>query len=296
MPANREQRRCVACGGAESTTLFRQLVRCATCGMVYFPKRCSREELEQLYSQDYFHGTEYFDYLADRAAHRANFKTRMRVLRRWLPRGKKLFEVGCAYGLFLDVARESWRVRGCDIAEQPCGYARDKLGLHVDCADFGSLPLRPGDVDAFCLWDAIEHLEDPAHYLARMAEILPQDGILALTTGDIGSLLARIQGPRWRQIHPPTHLWYFSQATLQLALERFGFEQVWSRHVGTWRGLGQITYSLTSLGKSEPSRLHKLCMASGLDSRAVWLNTFDLLMVIARRRAGSVSSAFKEVA
>ena len=149
------------------------------------------EELAALYDESYFRGLEYLDYLADRRVHEANFRRRLRELLRWIPRDHRLFEIGCSYGLFLNLARAYWTVSGCDIAAEPCNYARDHLGLDVSCADFLDLPLNKGDLDAFCMWDTIEHLRAPDLYLERIAEILPRGGLLALTTGDIGSLLAR---------------------------------------------------------------------------------------------------------
>ncbi|HEX5444302.1 MAG TPA: methyltransferase domain-containing protein, partial [Pirellulales bacterium] len=181
--------------------------------------------------------------------------------------------------------RERWRVQGCDIAAEACRVAVEQFGLDVRRADFLDVPLKRGEVDGFCLWDTIEHLDAPDQYLAKMAEVLPPGGVVALTTGDIGSWLARKQGERWRQIHPPTHLWYFSEATLRRTLERFGFEVVWSAHIGMSRSLGQIVYSLTSLGKARPSLLHRLCVGSGLARLSLPLNTFDLMMVVARRSA-----------
>jgi SAM-dependent methyltransferase len=275
---------CVACGASAATPLYRELVTCTQCGMVYFPGPVTPDQVRQLYTEDYFRGAEYLDYLADRSVHQANFRARAAQLAPWLPRGKRLFEIGASYGLFLDVARQWYKVRGCDIAAEPCRYARNQLGLEVECADFLDVPIEHGAVDAFCLWDTIEHLEDPGCYLERMADLLEPGGLLTLTTGDMGSWLARRQGPRWRQIHPPTHLWYFSQETMARTLERFGFEMVWFRHVGMARSIGQMVYSLTSLGRGSPSLLYRLCVKSGLSSLAVPLNTFDLMMVVARRR------------
>jgi SAM-dependent methyltransferase len=280
-------RSCAACGGYDATPLYRDLVRCDTCGMVYYPRRLSRDEVCRLYAEGYFKGEEYFDYLADRAVHLANFRARQRQLARWLPHGKRVFEIGCSYGLFLHTARDRWRVAGCDVAVEPSRYAHEALGLDVHCAEFSELPLAPGEVDAFCLWDTIEHLNDPARELARMAEVLQPGGLLALTTGDIGSRLARRQGPRWRQIHPPTHVWYFSPETMRRTLERFGFEVVEFRHVGMWRSVGQIVYSLTSLGRTHPSWVHHFSVRSGLGRLRVWLNTFDLMFVVARRTAAA---------
>jgi hypothetical protein len=101
---------------------------------------------------------------------------------------------------------------------------------------------------------------------------------------DIGSRLARWQGPRWRQIHPPTHLWYFSAATIARMLDRFGFEVLSIHWIGVARSVGQIVYSLTSLGRSMPSLLYRNCAATGPSRLTVTLNTFDLILVVARRR------------
>ncbi|HEV3021029.1 MAG TPA: class I SAM-dependent methyltransferase, partial [Pirellulales bacterium] len=269
---------------------------CTSCGLVYYPRRLAPGEAERLYSSEYFQGAEYFDYWNDRAIHEANFRRRVRQLARWLPEGSHVFEIGCSYGLFLHLARQRWTVRGCDIAAEPCRTAREGFGLDVRCADFFDVPLARGEIDAFCLWDTIEHLDAPDEYLARMAELLLPGGIVALTTGDIGSWLARRQGPRWRQIHPPTHLWYFSLATMRSTLARYGFEFVWSRHVGMARSLGQIVYSLTSLGKSAPSLPHRLCVRTGLARIPIWLNTYDLMMVVARRKGNAPPAAAREAA
>ena len=55
-----------------------------------------------------------------------------------------------------------------------------------------------------------------------------------MTTGDIGSLMARWRGARWRQIHPPTHLHYFSKLTLAQLLERHGFTVAYAGYDGMY--------------------------------------------------------------
>lgn len=274
---------CISCGANRARALFRGLVSCTRCGLVYFPRRLTAVEAEALYDESYFRGAEYLDYLADRPVHEANFRRRLTQLARWLPAGRRLFEVGCSYGLFLNLARQHWDVAGCDIAAVPCRYAREELGLDVHCADLLDVPLRTADVDAFCLWDTIEHLGDPELYLERIAEVVRPGGLLALTTGDIGSRLARHQGPSWRQIHPPTHLWYFSLQTIRSTLARFGFEVTWHRHIGISRSVSQIVYSLTSLGRERPAPFYNACVRTGLGRLRIWTNTLDLMMIVARR-------------
>jgi len=75
-------------------------------------------------------------------------------------------------------------------------------------------------------WDTLEHLPHPERFLAKIAELLPAGGWLFLTTGDIGAPVARRGGERWRMIHPPTHLQYFSRETLRRFLARHGLRTV----------------------------------------------------------------------
>jgi SAM-dependent methyltransferase len=279
------RRRCLTCDDDQTVRWHRGLVRCLSCGLIYYPRRLSAEEQAGLYGEDYFRGAEYRDYLADRSAHEANFRGRIKQLTRWLPRDRRLFEIGCSYGLFLNLARAHWSVRGCDIASEPCRYAMEQLGVDARHGDFLDSRLKPGEVDAFCMWDTIEHLNDPAAYLTEITRVLPDGGLLALTTGDIDSFLARAQGPRWRQIHPPTHLWYFSRETLGRALARFELDVAWCGRVGVARSIGQIIYSLTSLNRARPSLLNILCERTGIGRMTFSLNTHDLIYVIAKRRA-----------
>jgi len=252
--------------------------------MVYYSWPLSRERQQELYDDDYFEGRKYLDYLADRRAHQATSRDRVRRLERWLPPSASLFEISCCYGFFLDAARRVWNVRGCDIALEPSMYARETLGLSVDTGEFLEIDLNLSEVDAFCLWDTTEHLDAAEDYLSRISTVLEPGGLLALTAGDIGSLLARWQGERWRQIHPPTHLWYFSRATIRRTLERFGFEVSSIEQVGVARSVGPAVYGLTSLKRGSSWWIYRLCVRTGLDRCTFWLNTHGLMMIVARRR------------
>ena len=98
--------------------------------------------------------------------------------------------------------------------------ARDR-GLDAREGDLLEVDID-GHFDAVCLWDTIEHLAAPDAVVRRGVDLLAPGGHVFLTTGDFGSWLARAQGLRWRQIHPPTHLFYFTRRALTRLCERFG--------------------------------------------------------------------------
>jgi SAM-dependent methyltransferase len=244
----------------------------------------SPEELEGLYGGDYFHGAEYHDYVGERALHERHFRTRLKRLLRYVPhpQTKRLFEIGCAYGFFLDVARGCFaNVAGIDISRDAAAHAAGTLGLTVFAGDYLECDITdPADV--ICLWDTIEHLAQPHLYLERAAMHLTDGGVLALTTGDIGSMMARLRGARWRQIHPPTHLHYFSRDTLERLLRRHGFEIEYCGYEGMYRSLDTMAYIVLALKHRRPG-LYRLLKRTGLLEHAVYLNLYDIVFVVASR-------------
>jgi SAM-dependent methyltransferase len=245
----------------------------------------SDAELERLYGRDYFHGQEYLDYVAEEESLRLNFRRRLATLRRLIPdlAGAELLEIGCAYGFFLDEVRgEVARASGIDISAEAVAFARAGRGVDARQGDYLAWALeRP--VDVVALWDTVEHLRRPDLFIAKAARDLRPGGYLALTTGDIGSLNARLRGRRWRMIHPPSHLHYFSVGTLSRLLDRHGFELVHVSHPGNWRTLGAIAYIILAMRLNRPG-LYRLFARLPLARWRIGLNLLDIMFVVARRR------------
>jgi SAM-dependent methyltransferase len=244
----------------------------------------SHDELAKLYSHRYFAGEEYRDYVGERSLIERQFRARLERLLKFVPspRTKRLFEVGAAYGFFLAVARDAFqRVEGIDIAADAAAMARETFGLPVAGGDFlGHAVDTP--VDVVCLWDTIEHLARPDLYVEKAATILNRGGVIALTTGDIGSLVARVRGARWRQIHPPTHLHYFSKSTLTRLLERSGFRIRYLGHEGMTRSVDTMAFILLGI-KRRQHGLYRALKRMGVLDWNLNLNLRDILFVVAER-------------
>ena len=63
-----------------------ELVQCPHCGLVFY--RHFQAPTEQLYSEDYFRGAEYRDYVADKGVLQRNFRKRLPTLLRHALYGK----------------------------------------------------------------------------------------------------------------------------------------------------------------------------------------------------------------
>lgn len=280
---------CEVCSGTSRASLFvkagYEVVRCSDCGHVYVPLALTDAELVRKYETEFFSGGAYSDYARDREILQRNFVRFIERIRRYdRGQGGSLFEVGAAYGFFLQLAQRYWAARGVEISAPAASFARDTLGLDVACGDFLQLPVAPAAYDVVVMWDTIEHLRRPGAYVEKVAAILKPGGIFALTTGDVGSLVARIRGSRWRLYHPPFHLHYFSRRTISLLLERVGLQVVDVRMVGFFRSLDTILFRLSQERASTVWRvLYALARRSRVNRVPVYLNVYDIMLVVARR-------------
>lgn len=277
--------KCLVCGGSYRDATLPGLLACSGCGFITADVDLTADALRQLYTSTYFSGEEYRDYVGERALFEKHFRQRMKKLLRFVPDPgtKRLLEIGSAYGFFLAVAREHFKsVEGIDISADAVGYAVKELGLTATAGDFLDYPLA-APVDVVCMWDTIEHLQHPHLYIERASANMNRGGVIAITTGDIGSLMARMRGSKWRQIHPPTHLHYFSKATLTRLLDRCGFTVRYSGSDGVYRSLDTIAYIILNIKRQQPG-LYRMLKKTGILRLDFYLNMYDIMFLIAEKR------------
>ena len=274
---------CILCGrDAGNHALYTGILQCPSCGFVFADAKLSAADLQKLYQRNYFFGNEYLNYLKDKPSLQKNFSARIRTLLKYSS-GGSLFEVGCAYGFFLELAQRHWKAEGCDISAPACEEAR-RQGYNVTCGDFLHLPLTEEQYDVVALWDTIEHLARPDLYVQKASMLLKSGGILCATTGDIGSRMARMRKHRWRLIHPPTHLYYFDRGSMERLMHKNGLEIVHFEHCGYSRSVQQIFYSLMVLNRETPPRKKLYELLKPLFGFSVYINLYDIMFVIARKK------------
>jgi len=277
---------CAACDSSSNEQIFGGLLQCRRCGHAFAPPEASDEDLAAIYTENYFAGEEYHNYLADKDVAQRNFRSRLRVLKRFMDpaRHRRLFEVGCAYGFFLEAAKDSFSaVQGVDVSAAAVSYATNKLGLDATCADFQHYDLGTREIDVACMWDTIEHLAHPDLYIAKLADHMKTGALIAITTGDFGSLNARVRRTKWRLMHPPSHAHYFSIASMTAMLKRFGFDVVYARHCGYYRSLRSMAYGVF-VQKHGDTRTLDLLNRLGLGGFPLYLNFYDIMYVIGRKQ------------
>ncbi|MBN1218118.1 MAG: class I SAM-dependent methyltransferase [Anaerolineae bacterium] len=206
-----------------------------------------QEELEEVYNSEKYWGN------PQRRAETVNYDLhhkRVRIYRRILqkladliPQRGCLLDVGCAKGVFLDVARrEGWQPIGLEISSFASQYARDNFGLEVFIGTLGEAPWPDASFDVITMLDVIEHLIDPSSVLLQARRLLKAGGILVIETPNARSILhyaakliytLSMTSVKWPvfQIYgvgPEGHVIFFDQNTLIYLLNKNGFEFLYS--------------------------------------------------------------------
>ncbi|MCF6291802.1 MAG: class I SAM-dependent methyltransferase [Robiginitomaculum sp.] len=148
-----------------------------------------------------------------------------------LNKGKKksFLEVGSGYGFALHFAREAlgWAASGCDPSSLARVGAKDLeleiLPIYLD----QNTALKTKAVDVVYSSEVIEHVINPDGFLQPIIYALKKNGVLVLTTPDIGAMQAnRSLDSLLPLVSPGSHLVLFSKAGLEVTLQRAGFKYV----------------------------------------------------------------------
>lgn len=247
----REKTDCILCGSSSSRLLSVQktwpVVRCSECGLVYLSERPAEKALTDMYSKAYYEDGDvgYKGYIRIFEKYHDTFmkifSRRHRDLLRHA-RGKRLLEIGCAYGFLLDyLSRRGWEVQGVEISPLSSEYARNELGLDVQTGSIESADLKEHSYDVILLLDVLEHLHRPYDILGRIRELLSPEGILVVQCPwelyhweEFSEAI--IRGMRPGTIEPdsvPAHLYFFQPRTLDAVLRKGGF-RIYGRQSGNY--------------------------------------------------------------
>ncbi len=231
---------CSTCGSREADEVGRSrdyefgtcsnefvFVECRQCGLTYLKNRPALHTLGIIYPPSYYRYAAFLGPVTTRL--RAIVQGgRVRMLKRLVPRGATVMEVGCGEGQLLQAIKAdgdpSWRVVGVDISEQACAALR-AAGIEMHCAQFEALEWPVGSVDVVIMNQVIEHLADPRACVARAMSLLRPGGRLFIETPSVHSWDRDWVAPdRWGGWHCPRHWSLYTRESLTALLEQQGLE------------------------------------------------------------------------
>jgi SAM-dependent methyltransferase len=210
-----------------------ELVRCRRCAMVFVNPQPTDAALMAAYN-----GQGEFAYAVGGHLDKASFYETWfgpRDFERWRSHlrrmarrcgGGRLLEYGCGPALVGRVAaEEGWQVEAIDVGAwirelQP----QRAFPLHVGTLREQRWP--DGRFDAIYAQDVFEHLRRPRDELCEIARLLRPGGVLFVHVPNYASLTIRLGVSRFGYNEPPSHLNYFTPATLRGMLRAAGFSRI----------------------------------------------------------------------
>jgi 2-polyprenyl-3-methyl-5-hydroxy-6-metoxy-1,4-benzoquinol methylase len=236
-------------------------------------------QIEELYRE-----VEDPDYLVSEEERRASFKKTLEDIGRYYqprPPGR-LLEVGSSVGLFLEEAEKlGWSATGIEPSVWAAKEA-ERRGLNVHTGTLESFNGRCDPFDVVAMWDVLEHLIDPLDCMKRLQALLKPDGLLALSTVNIGGLGARILRGRWPWLMR-MHLHYFTRRSLGEMARQSGLELL---HLKTYPKVLKLGYLLDrARGMIGPLADGGLWAAERLrlSDRSVRIDWGDILLLVAKK-------------
>jgi SAM-dependent methyltransferase len=129
---------------------------------------------------------------------------------------RRIVEVGCGSGGDLPLLARYGKVSGVELSPILAQRARSRnVAEAVHTSDLFELPIA--DVDLFCMFDVLEHVEDDERFVRRLAEHAGRGHQLLLTV----PACPWLYGPHDKLLH---HYRRYSRRGLVALLERHGYQ------------------------------------------------------------------------
>lgn len=281
---------CPLCGSAPGTTLRKdfdpfRVVSCNNCGLVFLSPRLTEQAILKLYADETYYVSEvagqgYDEYLEVHHNWVRTFTRRLNQIAKYQKPGKAL-DIGCGPGFFLEAAQaKGYDAHGLDPSDYIVTVAREKFGNRIQHGVIETANYPADEFDLVVAFDTFEHVYHPLEWLEASHRVLKTGGLLAITTPDPSSLLAKLSGKNWVSFKLPEHVFYWSPETIRRALAK-DWDVLEINSAGQYASLAFLFRRLFRLS-SNPGRFVKALL--GFLERFNIYSDNGSMTVIARKR------------
>lgn len=138
---------------------------------------------------------------------------------------KRVLDVGCFDGRFLEYLGQSYEWLGVEIHEKAAERARQR-GVNIIAKDYSALSPRQVQVDAALAVDVIEHSYNPKEFLISLASAVREGGVIIITTGNTNAPTWRLMGSRYWYCHIAEHMSFINPEWVQNVAQPLGLEVI----------------------------------------------------------------------
>ncbi len=154
------------------------------------------------------------------------------AIKRHVPIGARVTDVGCNLGVFVSEAvAAGYEATGIDVSSRAVAAGNERLGLNgrLSVGTLATANLPDSSRSVLTYLHSLEHIEDVDAELETARRVLDTSGILLIEVPRFMSLWRLVLGSKWYPLSPFQHIWQFSFHSLSGLLKRHGFEIIEKR-------------------------------------------------------------------
>jgi len=208
-----------------------------------------------------------------------------KMVRDLRPQGKRVFDVGCSRGWFMD-AMTGWDCHGNELNELEAGEAKRQYGDNIIQGPFETCPSYNEPFDVVTIQDVLDHFIDPVAVVRKANSMLRPGGLMVIKVHDFGCLWAKLTGKKFYAVIPPSHLTYFNEKSLRILCENNGFSVDKTCHLSQAIAIPTIFFRLAhSKRDSFFGRISTVLEKTFLKKVTIKKNLHDIITVFATKVA-----------
>jgi 2-polyprenyl-3-methyl-5-hydroxy-6-metoxy-1,4-benzoquinol methylase len=208
------------------------VVQCSGCGLQFARAYPDIDDADtEIYSQEYFDRP-----IAEKERRKRIFNELLEQVEAVAGHTGRLLDVGAGEGTLVETANErGWQAEGTEISSVMITFMREKLGLTAHQGEVENVDLPGKSFDAIVMNHVLEHVKNPGTTLARVAELLRDDGVARIEVPNIASLSTRgknlqsrfhLKKSPWKHYSTGHHFWFFSPSTLRHTAAKAGLQVI----------------------------------------------------------------------
>ena len=222
---------CPVCSSSECEKAFSKfgidIVCCKACSLCYSAEVPANTE--DIYSDNIYLPAAIESYMKNVSYRKERFgRERVELISRQIgnPHGKRLLDIGCGTGWFLEVAREyGFEVYGQELGKELAKWTNERLGVKIFSKTISEISSQI-QFDVITMFDLLEHVPEPLQLISDCKRLLNKDGILLVFTPNFDSLSIHVMKEHSNLIAPAEHLTCFTKKAVEVLASKAELEVV----------------------------------------------------------------------
>lgn len=260
---------CVLCKYSKFETIASQVrdskdhkvIKCVKCSHVQLYPIPTQEEDKEFYDKEMQNvGINYFFKLTElRRLSAPDVDRRATLIRKIIPKSRKILEVGSGDGFFLEKMKSyGYEMTGIEVSKQRRIKSRKITNVKVLDIDLVENVPNVGSFNGIALFQVLEHIRDPINFLKNISKLLKPRGKLIVEVPNFNDFQIKLNDAYRDWQYQRAHIHYFTPNILKnvftraglkvkvMGVQRYSIENMFSWKLTNKPQINNPTFNLTN--------------------------------------------------